>query len=127
MSSQSNPITAGELATLRADTQTLMDQGVEIQRRSITQGATGNVVPTYAHLSTTTCTLSLPSQSMLQNYDFKLATLDAWVVRLPYGTDVRATDHLIVGGAGGKTLEVQDPLTPMSYQASVRVLATVVE
>ncbi len=117
-------LSAGELAALRSDVASLGDTSITITRRTTAQGPTGNVKPTYGiTVATVLGNLATPSVGMLQNYSYLIANQTAWVVRMPYGTDVARTDHLTVGSL---ILEVQDVLAPHSYAASVRVLATVV-
>lgn len=118
------PISAGELAQLQADMNSLMEQSIAIWRRSISQGPTGNVIESYALNSTVKGTLSQPTAGMLANYDYLVGSLAAWAVRVPVGTSIQATDHLIVSG---QTLEVQIVLAPQSYQGAIRVLATEVK
>lgn len=119
-----NPVSAGELAQLQADMASLMDQTIQITRRSVAQGATGNVVPTYGAVATVAGTLSQPTAGQLANYDYLVGSLAAWQVRLPAGTDVRASDRLVVAG---QTLEVHVVLTPQSYLGAIRLLAAEVK
>jgi hypothetical protein len=58
---------------------------------------------------------------MLIQYAARIGTQRSWVASLPHGTDVRASDHLLVGG---QTLLVQVTLEPMSYATLTQVLAT---
>lgn len=115
------PVGAGELAQLQADLNAAMDERIAIWRRATGQGQTGNTTATYALNATVNGTLAQPTGGMLQNYAYLIGDLSAWAVRLPVGTSVQATDHLVVGG---QTLEVQIVLQPQSYQGVIRVLAT---
>jgi hypothetical protein len=68
--------------------------------------------------------LSQPTGTQLQNYDYLIGALAAWQVRVPVGTSVQATDQLHVGG---QVLEVQIVLQPQTYQGAIRLLATEVK
>jgi hypothetical protein len=115
------PISSGELSQLQTDVLPLMDQTCNIQRNTPTRGPTGNVIESYSTVhSGVVCSLGEPTPTMLQNYDYLIASEDAWTVRFPYGTDVLAKDHLAVGS---QTLYVHVVLQPRSHQVFTRVLA----
>lgn len=117
-------LTAKELADARAALDALGDLSVTVQRKSESQGPTGNVKDTYAPVVTVKGSLNQPTAGMLQNYAYLVGNLTLWQVRLPYGTDVRDGDQLVIGS---DTLDVQDVLAPRSYDLSVRVLASEVK
>lgn len=115
-------ISAAELAAMQATANASADVTFDLQRRTTGQGATGNVTTSYGHVANVSGSLAQPTAGQMQNYGYKIGSLAAWQVRLPVGTDVRETDHLVT--PDGQTLEVQVILAPQSYQTAVRVLAS---
>ncbi len=114
-------LTASELAAIQAVATASLDTSCVIQRATATADGYGSTAKTWATVATVNATMAQPTAGQLQNYDYLIGNLATWLIRLPYGTDVRIDDQLILNGV---TLTVQAPLTPQSYQASVRVLAS---
>lgn len=117
------PISAAELAAIRADIQSAaMDTTCQVQRiTGRTSDGGGSSRPVFTTIATVSAGITQPSATLLQNYDFKIASQSTWQVRLPYGTDVKEGDHLIVGG---QELVVQVTLDPRSYPGTTMVLAS---
>lgn len=117
-----NPISAAELASIQSDVAAAAcDKDCQIQRLpTSTPDSRGVPSGSYSTIETTKAGMAQPSQQLLQNYDYLIASLSAWAVKLPVNTNVQAQDHLIIDG---QTLEVHVVLTPRSYQALLTVLA----
>jgi hypothetical protein len=123
-------IPAVELTSMRAQVTASLDQTCVIQRSTPSQSGYGTLTDSWATASTTVCTLAQPDASLAAQYADKVGALALWLVRLPYGTDVRASnatshaDRLVVGG---QTLTVQALLSPRSNALAVLVIAAEVE
>lgn len=114
-----------ELAQIRADAAVAtLDQTCVIQRKMIATDNMGGDSYTWATIATVQAGLSEPSAGQLQNYDFKIGSLAAWQVKLPYGTNIQHQDQLMIGG---QILIVQVVLAPRSYAALLTVLASEVK
>lgn len=122
-----NPTLAAELTAIRSEaTSAVLDQTCQIFRSTVPV-ADGYSSPTnknYGLLATTVAGMTQPTANQLQNYGYKIGSLAAWHVKLPYGTNVEEQDHLLING---ETLEVQVLLTPQSYQIFTSVLASEVK
>lgn len=117
-------ISAAELASMQATAQAAMDQTATIKRASLASDGAGGSIPTFATVGTAACTLSQPTPALMQNYDYLIGPLDAWMVRVPLGTDVRPKDHLVVGTL---TLLVQSVPPTRSRQITLTLLASRIE
>lgn len=116
---------ATELAQLRADVAAVLDFTCTIQRQSTSKSALGQETGSWNTIATVQAAVSQPSASMLQNYNYRIESLAAWHVQLPYGTDIQPEDHLLITGqASQQTLEVQVLLEPRSYAALLSVIAS---
>lgn len=124
-------ITADELASIRNDMAAMvLSLPCQIQRKTVTKDSFGSNTDTWATISDDDlmCGMSEPSAGQLQNYDFLIGSLAAWQVKLPYGTDIRHQDHLLVTGEfAQQTLVVQVILEPRSYASLLTVLASEVK
>lgn len=120
-------VSASELASIQADVvSAVCDKTCFIYK--ITGEASdgyGTQHPTYASTPIVTVAgLSEPSGTQLQNFDYLLASLKVWQVKLPVGTNVDQHDHLVIDGV---TLNAEVLLEPRSYQALLIVLASEVD
>jgi hypothetical protein len=115
-------VTAAELTRMQADAQAIAcDKSCQIWRKSsVVDDIYGSQSDAYTLHSTTVAGMAQPSGGELQNYAYLIEAKDAWTVRLPIGTDVIATDHLVIEG---QTLEVHILLTPKSYPTLKSVIA----
>lgn len=114
--------TAAELTQIRADVALVVcDSACQVQRKTVTPDGMGQGSESYSTIATTTAGMRSPSATHLQNYDYLIGALATWEVQLPYGTDVRVQDHLIIGG---QTLVVQADLSPQSYNALTTMLVS---
>lgn len=113
-------ISAAELAAMQATATSSLDLTCTITTYThVSDGAGGQT--NVAHSSAViACSLAQPSQQLLQNYDYLIGSLSAWVVTLPYGTSITDQDDIAVSGLD---LKVHVVLAPESYQTCVRVLA----
>lgn len=117
-------IDASELADIQADlAEQVCDKTCEIWRGTATVDQWGNAsIPddSYTLLSTTVAGMSQPTAGQLQNYDFRVGSLAAWQVKLPYSIDVAVDDWLIIEG---KKLYVHVDLDPHSIPGLRTILA----
>ena len=120
-----NPISAAELASIQSDVAAAAcDKTCAIQRKTRTPDGMGQATETYATIATVKAGMAQPSQQLLQNYDYLIAALSAWLVKFPVGTTTQPQDRLLIDG---QTLEVHVVLEPRSYQALLTVLAAEVK
>ncbi len=97
-----SPVSAAHLAAARAAVQTLMTESVVIKRPTVAKSATGGNKPAFAPVATTICRkLDLPSDEQQTENQLKPVKLAEFL--LPYDTDVREQDQLVVGS---ETFEV---------------------
>jgi head-tail adaptor len=114
-------LSAAEIAEMQAVATASLNTSCQIQRSTLTADGYGSSSETWTTVATVNVTLAQPSEGQLQKYAERIGGLASWLVRFPYGTDVRVNDQLIVGGV---TLRVEAPLFPTSYEMSSRVLAS---
>ncbi len=115
-------IPASELAQIQADLKAACcDKTCVIQRKTtITDDGYGSAQETYTTIATTVAGLEQPSGGELSNYAYMIEDKDAWKVYLPWGTDVHATDHLLIET---HTLEVHITLDPHSVPGLLPTIA----
>lgn len=118
-------LSTAELAKLQTDfANAVCDKPCTIQRRTTTSGSAGEPVGSYNTIATVNAGMSQPTGGQLANYAYIIESLATWQVRLPYGTDVKAQDRLVIEG---QTLVVQVVLDPHSYPVLLTVLASEVK
>lgn len=117
-------IPASELALIQSDANALLDKTCLIRRATLTDDAYGTQSESWADVTTVDAGMAQPSAGLLANYAFLIGSLATWKVRLPYGTDVREKDQLVIDG---QTLIVQVDLTPQSLAIFATVLASEVK
>lgn len=111
-----------EIAQIRADAAAAAcSLSCTIKRKAITRDAYGTETDTFNTVTTVNVGMKEPTAAQLQNYDYLIGSLAAWQIQLPYGTDVKHQDHLLIGT---DTLVVQVDLSPQSYNMLTTVLAT---
>lgn len=117
---------ATELAQIRTDAvAAALDMTCVIQRKTITKDTLGQATEAWNTIATVKAGMTQPSAGELQNFNFMIEDLAAWNVKLPYGTNVAAQDHLLITGAySQQTLVVQVILEPRSYAALTTVIAS---
>jgi hypothetical protein len=115
------PVSAAELLSIQQDAQAAVCDKVCLIYRHTTNTADGygSSTPSYTLINTTVCGMRQPTAGELANFAFEIEDKVAWTVLLPYGTDVRAQDHLVVEG---NTIEAHVPLEPHSYPALLAVV-----
>lgn len=112
---------ADELTQLRTDfTSLVCDTACSIARATYVADGEGSSSGTPTTVATTTVGLEPPTATEAQAYAGLIGSHIAWMVKLPYGTDVRSGDHLIFSDA---TLIVQANLSLQSTRIFERVLA----
>jgi len=120
-------IPASELAQIQSDLAAVVcDKPCEIWRAPLTNDGMGSPARgTYVKIApvspaTLFVGLTQPSAGELANYAFRIESLAAWHVNLPWGTDVQVDDHLVVES---NTLHVHVILDPHSIPGLLPVLA----
>jgi hypothetical protein len=123
-----NSISASELASIQADVSAVAcDKPCQIQRPNKTGDPYGSKSePSLITISPNglKCGMRQPSAGQLQNYDYKIGSLAAWVLVFPVGTNVQEQDYVLVEG---QKLVVQVLLDHHSYPALLPVLASEVK
>jgi hypothetical protein len=108
------------LADVRRQAERALVVTCTIQRPGATTvGAAGAWAPTYADAQTGVPCLLRPAgvQAAESALSGSVAGLAQWIVRLPYGTDVRVNDRIVTTVAGeSKTLEVLPPTGAASFE-----------
>lgn len=114
-----------EIAQIRADAAAAaLDLPCVIQRKTLTRDGAGQATSVWNTVATVHAGMTEPTGGQLQNYDYLIADLATWSVKLPYGTNVQAQDRLLITGQlGQQTLVVQVVLEPRSYAALLTVIA----
>ena len=117
------PVSAAELASIQSDVAAAaLDKTCQIQRlSSTTPNSRGVPSGSYSTIATVNAGMTQPSSTHLENYAYAIEALATWLVRFPVGTDVKASDHLLIAG---QTLDVQVILDPHSYPGLLPVLAS---
>lgn len=122
---------AAELALLRASASTddLMPDTADVVRPSETDTESGGSTTTETTVLTgVKCRLEPGGLSPDENLvGARLASVLAWTIAFPHGTDVDHKDRIVVpsgGGAGSQTFEVQAVLKGGSFELERRVAAT---
>ena len=118
-------LSATELAAMQATALTAMDQTIVVQRATKTPGATGGYTESWTTHATVAGTLSQPTPELMQNYDYLIGPRDAWMVRVPVGTDVKRDDQLVISGV--LTLRVESVPVLRSRQIVLTLLASMIE
>lgn len=98
-------LTSDELATLRAEMLDLMPDTCVIQRPATTVGSAGFAAKTYSAVGTAACRLD-PLKKQLDKEVLAMQETTAYYRQLtvPYDTDLRAEDKVVIGG---RTYEVR--------------------
>jgi hypothetical protein len=113
-------LSSAQLTAFQAAAASAMEQSIQIKRATPTPDTTGHASESYSAVVTVNGNLSQPTGGLLQNYDYLVAGMNTWMVRVPVGTNLLEDDRLIVAG---KTMRVMVILQPQSYQTSMRALA----
>lgn len=124
-----NPVSARELQQIQADAAAAAcSLPCTIQRKAVTSDGMGQATETWSTITTVTVGMAQPTANQLQNFDYLIGALATWQVKLPYGTNVKAQDHLLITGQfTQQTLVVQVVLEPRSYAALLTVIASEVK
>src|SRR5215469_10895690 len=79
-----------------------LDLSFTIKRATRTKDTTGHYSDTWNTIVTVSGNLSQPPPAQLQNYDYLIGALDAWLVRVQVGNNLLPDDRLVT--AGGQTM-----------------------
>lgn len=118
------PVPASEMADIQTAVASLFDKQCVIQRATATSDGYLGQTKTWAVINNVQAGMTQPTAGQLANYDYLIGALATWQIRLPYGTDVKAQDHLIIDG---QTLVVQVLLNPRSFASTTLLLASEVK
>lgn len=117
-----NPVSAAELASIRADLQAAVcDTACTQKRATLIPDAYGTSTETLATVATFNVGLEKPSSGLLTEFADLIASQRTWLTHCPYGQDVRQKDRLVISGS---TLIVQELLGLRSLAGLTDVLAT---
>lgn len=118
-------ISSAQLAAFQAAAKAAMDQAITIKRN--TAGSSDGAGGTSESLTTVTSVvgnLAQPTAELMQNYDYLIGSVSAWLVRMPVSTNVKEADVLVVGSM---KLRVQVLFQPQSYQTAMLLLCAEVQ
>lgn len=101
-----SPISATDLATARTNVESLMTESVIIKRPTVTKSTQGGNLTTFATTATTTCR-KRDLRSDEQQTENQLEPVKLTEFLLPYGTDVRTQDQLVIGTETWEVIEVE--------------------
>jgi hypothetical protein len=116
-------ISANDLLSMQATANAAGDTSIVIKRMTPTKDSTGHFSEAWNTVTTVTGNMAQPSPAQMQNYEYKVGVLNAWLVRVPVGTSILENDELVTGGL---TLRVQIVLVPQSYPTCIQALASVI-
>ena len=113
--------TTNELTRLRAIADKALPDSCTIRRATAASDNAGGQTLTPATVATVACRL-MPRATQTQDKAIadKQANVSGWIISLPYATDVREKDVLVIGA---RSFEV-DKAQAHSWEISRRVLAT---
>ena len=112
-------ITEKELELLRAEQNKLLPETGDIKRRNFQNGLQGD----FEFWSRNNPCRLTPGFGVWRESADRFQGITAFTLTLPWGTDIKAGDKIIVGS---RTFEVRDALIPKSYDTAVRVLLDLV-
>ena len=116
-------VNAAQLARFQAVAAGAMDvSGIQVKRPANTPDGFGTYTVALTTVATVTGGWAKPTAGVMQAYAGLIGSQAVWVVRLPYGTDCKAGDHIIM--PTGEDLTVQADLSESSYSTCKRVLAS---
>lgn len=118
-------LSAADLASMRATLNRTLPDTATIQRDTLgSDGSGGQTVSSTATTGPFACRVAATASTTQRGEQVIAGKLDAvgvWTITLPAGTDVKATDRILIGS---RTFDVTLPLRPRSWQLSCRVLCT---
>jgi hypothetical protein len=121
-------ITDAMLADLRTRAEAALTDTCTVQRLGAhSLGPAGAEAATYGDVLTGVPCMLRPAgvQAEERALAGAVAAVATWIVRLPYGTDVRASDRIVTTVAGEtKTLEVLPPTGAASFEPLRQVACT---
>jgi len=110
-------VPASELAAMRATATSALDiSGVQVVRLTKADDGYGLSTETPTTVATVAATEAKPSAAIMQQYAARIANVTSWIMRFPYGTDIRTGDHLVM--PNGDTRLVQADLSDSSYSTA---------
>jgi SPP1 family predicted phage head-tail adaptor len=113
-------LNAAELTAMRATHTAALPEVAAISRPTRSSDGAGGYTTAWATVATVACSLAQPSGGELEIANQAQQPL-AWVITLPYGTDVAVADRIVISET---TYEVFAVLGAHSFSTALRVLAT---
>lgn len=117
-----NPVSAAEMASIRADlAAAVCDTACTQKRATSTPDAYGTATESLSTIATFNIGLEKPSGSLLTEFADLIASQRTWLAHCPYAQDVRQKDQLVISS---KTLIVQELLDLRSMPGLTDCLAS---
>ena len=113
-------LTAAELADMRTVQAQAQAGTAVISRKTLTADGMGGFTETWAAAGTVTCRVWPASESGAESLIAdRITESDAWVITVPYATDITAKDRVV---ADGRTFEVVTAIAH-TWETARRVVA----
>lgn len=113
-------LSAAELADMRTVQAEAMAGTAVISRKTLTTDGMGGFTETWAASGTVTCRVWPATESGAESLIAdRITESDAWVITVPYATDVTAKDRVV---ADGRTFEVVSAIAH-TWETARRVVA----
>jgi head-tail adaptor len=112
-------LTAADLTAMRSTASASLVDVCLIKRVTLTSDGVGGYTSSWATAATVACRVAPargPTELDLVN---RAAAVQGWTLTLPYNTDVRPADRLVVGS---RTFEVIGRLAAETYETARRVV-----
>ena len=114
-------LTAAELADMRTVQAQAMAGTAVISRKTLASDGMGGFTETWAASGTVTCRVWPATESGAESLIAdRITESDAWVITVPYATDITAKDRVV---ADGRTFEVVSAIAH-TWETARRVVAT---
>lgn len=111
---------APHLTSARTRINKWLADSCQIQRPTLASDAAGGQTESWATVTTVACHVAPTGSQAAERLIAERLTSDVpWTIRLPFGTDARATDRIV---SGGRTYEVIAPLSPRTDEVVVKTL-----
>lgn len=108
-----------QMAIMRAEATKALDITATVQRATAAKDGHGGQGYTWNTIGTVACDMATPTGGMLLVIAGRESDMNMWQVTVPYGSDIKEKDRLIIGS---DTLTVENVYLPESYQIVMRLL-----
>lgn len=116
-------IDARTLAEMKTRQQAAMPDSCVVKRLTRASDGAGGSTESWATAATVACRYA-PARGAEQQAAGKLAAVGVWTVTVPQGTDVRATDRLVIGTRTFEVVTTAAGSVDGAWETALRVLAT---